>query len=221
MKKVFLKLSVAALALSMVSCGNQQKSSNEKTTQKEADNGSSAAKEKAFKFNQESTKIGWTAYKTTEKIGVSGNFQEISVDGLKESSQPLEVFENASFTIPVNTVFSGNQERDMRIKKFFFGKLAETTEIKGSVKSMDAKNNKAIIELGMNEISREVPFDIVVKDNHVALEGVLDVNAFNAQAAVEALNEECKELHAGSDGISKLWPDVKIEISTVLKEVSL
>ena len=45
----------------------------------------------------------------------------------------------------------------------------------------------------------------------------MDLENWKAQAALDALNVVCFDLHKGVDGISKTWSEVKIEISAVLK----
>ena len=51
----------------------------------------------------------------------------------------------------------------------------------------------------------------------VTIEAVMDLDNWQAQLAIEALNIVCKDLHSGDDGISKTWSEVKIEVATYLK----
>jgi len=41
---------------------------------------------------------------------------------------------------------------------------------------------------------------------------------FEGLDAIASLNEACSALHTSEDGESKLWPDVDIVVSTVLKK---
>ena len=65
-------------------------------------------------------------------------------------------------------------------------------------------------------MTNEVPVTVVVNGNEFALEGVIDLNLFNGQSAIDSLNYVCKDVHKGADGITKLWPDVAINVSTTL-----
>ncbi len=45
----------------------------------------------------------------------------------------------------------------------------------------------------------------------------LDVLLWNGEEALKTLNKECYELHTGTDGISKLWPDVDVVLKIPVK----
>ena len=42
----------------------------------------------------------------------------------------------------------------------------------------------------------------------------MDVNNWNAGKALASLNEVCKLLHTGADGISKTWSEVTLDITS-------
>jgi hypothetical protein len=42
------------------------------------------------------------------------------------------------------------------------------------------------------------------------VEGVINLEDFGAQAAVESINKACFDLHKGADGVSKTWSEVAI-----------
>ena len=69
----------------------------------------------------------------------------------------------------------------------------------------------------MNGISQVLPITFVISDQMVTLEALMDLDNWQAQTALEALNVVCKDLHTGPDGISKTWSEVKIEVATYLK----
>ena len=69
------------------------------------------------------------------------------------------------------------------------------------------------VALQMNDMTKPLDMEYhLVDDNYYVLKGILDLNHWDAQNAVKELNTICKDLHIGKDGISKLWPDVKIVI---------
>ena len=66
-------------------------------------------------------------------------------------------------------------------------------------------------------MTKEVPVKVVTEGNKFTLEGKIELGLFNGQTAIDSLNYVCKDVHKGADGITKLWPDVAIKVSTVMK----
>lgn len=215
MKTLFASLTVGT-ALFLISCNTETKSTDSKESTNKTKNEASSTN-CLYSFNPDSTNVSWTAFKTTEKIGVDGKFDEITITGTQEGDAIEEVFHGASFEIPIQSINTNNPDRDMKIRKFFFGKLAETEKLTGSLKSLNS-NGKGEIVIQMNDMERNVEMDYTLDGDRITLSTVIDVNEWNAQAGIEKLNEECYELHMAADGISKLWPDVKIQITSLLNK---
>ena len=106
------KISVYALSLMFVagiySCDStpaSQEQAQEKTEQ--------STEDKSGKFSYEAgdAEVGWTAYKFTEKVGVSGVFENIEITGTESAETPEGVFANAAFTIPINSINSNDEGR--------------------------------------------------------------------------------------------------------------
>ena len=76
-----------------------------------------------LKIITDSTKVNWTAFKTTEKIAVGGSFKSIELKDTKTGETPEEVLEGAAFSIPVSSLYTNNPDRDSKLLKFFFGTL--------------------------------------------------------------------------------------------------
>ncbi len=170
-----------------------------------------------YSYNHDSTSVKWTAYKFTEKAGVSGTFDTVRVTGTAaEQMDWTMVFSNAVFSIPVSSINSTVPDRDMKIKQHFFGTMSATTALEGRVVSLGM--DSAIVEIAMNGATVPVSMSVRNEANIVKLEGVIDLTTWNALKSVNALNKVCYDLHKGSDGVSKLWPEVKLEIRTVLTE---
>lgn len=182
---------------------------------KEKKEASAQAAKASYSFNSDSTSMKWTAYKFTERVGVSGSFDKITISGTKEAKTAFAVFENASFSIETKSVDSNNPDRDGKLVAFFFGKMKETSTITGSVESINADGSGSM-KIRMNKKEKSVPFQLSQNGNSVHMASEINLEAFLAQAAVESLNEVCKVLHTSADGISKLWPDVKLELRVVL-----
>lgn len=170
-----------------------------------------------YNYNQDSTSLKWIAYKFTEKVGVSGGFDELEVGGtLSGEMSLLNVFASATFNIPVASTNSLVPDRDMKIKEYFFGTMVDTDALTGRVININEEG--AQLEISMNGQTRSVDMDVTVNGTELKLEGVIQLADWDALASVEALNKICHDLHIGADGISKLWPEVKLEVRTVLTE---
>tara|TARA_Y100000782_G_scaffold109097_1_gene133500 strand:+ start:580 stop:1233 length:654 start_codon:yes stop_codon:yes gene_type:complete len=207
-------LSLAVIA--MVSCSNP--SSKEGEHSSETETKETTAETCTYAYDAASTTVSWTAFKTTEKVGVGGKFDEITIEGTQDAEDVAGVFSGATFTIPVSSVNTENPDRDEKIKTYFFGQLTNTENITGSLKSL-GEDGKGIVAIKFNDVEKDTELDYTVEGETVTLSGVIDVSEWQAEPGVEALNEQCYDLHKGADGVSKLWPDVKIEItSTVTKE---
>ena len=68
----------------------------------------------------------------------------------------------------------------------------------------------------MNNITRQIAADYTTENGILNIKGLVNLDNWNANSAVTALNTECGDLHKGSDGVSKLWSEVEIEISATL-----
>ena len=161
--------------------------------------------------------VQWTAFKTTDKVPVKGIFKEIKINKSNEASSPSAALEGLQFEIPVSSIFSKDSIRDAKLNKFFFAVLENSLHLKGSFKIEDNKNGK--LSLTMNGLTKDLPFDYEMSQDTIILNATMDLNNWQAQAALESLNEACFELHKGADGISKTWDEVLInaKIITVKK----
>ncbi|MEX1382679.1 MAG: hypothetical protein AB1Z17_04725, partial [Lutibacter sp.] len=96
-----------------------------------------------------------------------------------------------------------------------FGALKNTPLISGTIHVNN--ETSGTVDIVMNGITQALPITFIISDQMVTLEALMDLDNWQAQTAIESLNEVCKELHTGSDGISKTWSEVKIEVATYLK----
>ncbi len=62
----------------------------------------------------------------------------------------------------------------------------------------------------MNGLTKELPFDYEMSQDTILINAPMDLNNWQAQAALESLNQACWELHTGPDGVSKTWNEVLI-----------
>lgn len=207
MKNTFISLALCAV-LGLNSCGSDN-------LQKTKDNPSKTTVAKKVSYDPEATKIIWTAFKTTDKIGVTGQFPSFKVTGTVPAENIIDVFRNASITIDTKSVSTGNELRNNRIVESYFGIFVNTTEIKCKIVALNQSSGKIAVTL--NEITNNIPVKVTIKGNSIKLQGTLDVNLFDGQAATDSLNKVCEDVHKGADGVTKLWPDVEIMVKSTVK----
>ena len=173
-------------------------------------------KEKVYTVEPKTTTINWIAYKTTGKVPVKGQFTKLNIlEANLSAKTSLEALNNLKFSIPVSSLFTKDTIRDKKLKKFFFGTMVDTQNITGTI---HIKNETSgTVDIAMNGITQSLPITFVNSDQMVTLEAVMDLDNWQAQAALTALNKVCEALHTGEDGISKTWSEVKIEVATYLK----
>ncbi len=136
----------------------------------------------------------WTAYKTPEKIGVSGTFNTIELTGTKDSGKIEEDLKGAAFKIVTSTVNSKDPIRDGKLAESFFKLMAG--DITG--KFVDFKDGKATVEITMNGVTKQKEFAYTVTGETLSFNGTVDIIAdFSAEKAFNTLHELCKDLHAG------------------------
>ena len=204
--------------LFIASCGDSsgERSSEAQSTATE----STEEPLKVLAYDPDNTKIEWTAYKFTEKVGVSGTFPKFEINNTVDSENVSEIFENATFTILTESINSGDEGRDYKILEYFFGNMEATEEITGKVIEIHEDGN-ITFEMIMNGQSSKVAgmFRFDPSDNYLELSAELDVTSWDAGGPLGELNKICEELHKGEDGKSVLWPNVAIKLATSLSNI--
>ena len=203
--KIILSLNLLFLLL-ISSC----KSNSEKSKIKLSESSPSCF----YSYNEGTTKFSWEAYKTSEKVGVLGGFNEIKVTS-KKSDNPLSVIESISFEINTSSVETNNLERNGKILKYFFETI-NTPTIKGSIISLN-DDGTCKININMNFLSYDVIGKYTLEENRFSFTSTVDVSSWNAMSGIIALNNVCRDVHSGKDGVSKLWPQVRLSLTTKLK----
>lgn len=179
------------------------------------------SKEKCeYSFDPSATKVKFAAFKFTEKARVEGQFDSFQVIGNPTAFSMQDLARKVRFSVLVESINTGNPERDSKIKKFFFNEMKNTKELSGYFRNIKISKGLGTGELvlKMNQRERSIPITLTLNDVEVKLQGTLDVLDWNAQKSLEALNRECSALHTGQDGISKLWSEVEISLITQLKK---
>jgi hypothetical protein len=168
-----------------------------------------------YTYNGASTELTWTAFKFSEKTPVSGSFNELKVSGSETTNNPIQLLEKLNFSIPVSSINSQNPERDQKIQQSFFGSLENSSVLTGRVLSL--VGGKATLELQLNNLLNTIEGTYTLEKGVFTFNAVLELERFNATKGIQALNEVCKDLHIGADGVSKLWDVVELSFTTRLK----
>lgn len=206
MKKISILLFV--LTISLASCKNEKKNTKTEATTE------TVITEK-YVVKPEATSVTWTAYKTTEKKGVGGEFSVLKFEN-KAGSSAQEALNGLSFSIPISGLFTKDEGRDAKLKASFFGAMLDTEFIKGKINYI---NDVASASITMNGVTNDLPLEIsITDDRRVTMSGTMQLKDWNALGALESLNKVCFDLHKGADGVSKTWEDVAIEVSTFLRK---
>jgi len=192
MKKLII-LPIAILMVTAFSCKDAKKGFED--GKKDAEK---PMKEVANKFSlvNDSTKVSFTAYKTTEKKPVGGQFLEIDITNSEKGTSALDALNGTTFKIPVSSLFTndGTGTRDPKIIEFFFGAMKNTTLISGVFKVIDA--TKCSIDVTLNGQTANIPLEY----------------------EVASINDACKALHTGPDGVSKTWSEVAVQATVLLEK---
>ncbi|NPA45901.1 MAG: hypothetical protein GXO24_01665 [Chlorobi bacterium] len=228
MKKAVYMLLGLVFLWSYVSCENGSnkhvKSFPDKTETPDKNQASQKAgsEESGDLYVADSVIVRWTAYKTTAKVPVSGTFVKTGFKLHSSASTPLQLLEKAYAKLETASVFSGNEERDGKLRDYFFRKMIETANIE--VRTAEIVPSKSMVKMVVRMNNREVPvnFYVKIKENSLSGEGDIDmVKMFDAADALSALHGVCAQQHTGPDGISKTWPDVHLHFRVYYHKKSL
>lgn len=197
MKNLLYYTLFISYALFTVSCAKEKKETESSKTAH------------AYHIDADHSSVQWTAYKTTDKVPVKGTFKEIKILNSQEGNSPSAALQGLEFEIPVSSIFSKDTIRDGKLNKFFFAVMENTMSLKGAFKlDGDEKGNLA---LTMNGLTKDLPFAYEISKDTILISASMDLNNWQAQTALESLNQACLELHTGPDGVSKTWNEVSIQ----------
>lgn len=200
----FLKLTYLLLILLLImSCNNSENKKIESIENK------SIAKEYLYSIDTTGVSVAWTAYKFSNKVGVSGTFDTITLNKKNGDGSVENILNKLNVSISATSINSENPIRDFKINTYFF-KVFNTSAITGTI--LKAKDGEGIVDLNMNRVSKKVPFSYALKNDTIRLFTHLDLGYWKGEEALNVLNKECYELHKGADKVSKLWPDVDVVI---------
>ena len=205
-------VALSMIMISAVSCKDTKKETEVSTQEVETTaTENSAPAEGTYTVINDSTKVSFTAYKTTDKVAVGGMFKEIKLTETAEGKTPLEALNGTKFSIPVASLFTNEVTgtRDPKILKFFFGVLKNTTNIEGEFKV--AADKSCSIDVVFNGKTANIPMKYTNNgDTNASFDGVMNLENWDALGAVASINKACEALHTGKDGVSKTWSEVAV-----------
>tara|TARA_R110002049_G_scaffold329_17_gene1914 strand:+ start:9236 stop:9877 length:642 start_codon:yes stop_codon:yes gene_type:complete len=210
------KIAFACLSLLLItgiSCKDAKKGEDGPAVELEA-----ASSEK-FSLVKDSTKVSFTAYKTTEKLPVGGKFTKINITNTTEGNTAMEALNGTTFSIPVSSLFTNDATgtRDPKILEFFFGVMENTELISGVFKV--AGENNCYIKLTLNGKTENILLDHTMNgENSFSFSGVMNLENWDALNAVASINKACEALHTGKDGVSKTWSEVTVHADVLLQK---
>jgi len=208
MKKLIMVFVVVISATCFVSCKTEKKEKSKEATEIKKSTA-------AFVLSEAENKIEWTAYKTTDKVGVKGKFEKVNIISGGEGDTAKDAINNTEFSIPVSSIFTSDTSRDFKIRKFFFGIMDNTKLLSG--KFTLENDSIGYVDLTMNGVSKKLPFKYTLEGKQFSMTATMDVLNWNAQSSIDSLNVACKDLHKGLDGVSKTWSEVALNVSSTFK----
>jgi hypothetical protein len=208
-----------ALAGSLILTGCSEGSNSEKSGAGETELKSESVVR--YQVDPKAVSVKWTAFKFTDRAGVGGQMDSIMVSFGEPAATAVEVLRGVKVMLPAAGINSQNPDRDKKIIDNVFGGfdlpaiVARVANVNGNEVSGEAE-----VLVQMNNAEKAVMFTYSISGSEITLNGNLDFTDWNALSGVEALNKVCYDLHKGADGVSKLWPDVDVEVKAVLTTVA-
>ncbi len=213
MKRIYLIAFLFTMVL--FSCQNENKKTENKQQKQPKINS-----KLVWTFDSDASSIKWTGFKTTEKIGVHGEFKQFDFKGINRDVDLINTILQAQVKVNVFSIFSGEESRDKILIESLFQKMTNTDFIEARLMKIDRENHKADVVFNMNSHEKMVSMDMKVDEENgtIKLTGKIDLlKDFGADDALSIFHEKCKDKHTGKDGVSKTWSEVEIEANLKFK----
>lgn len=164
-----------------------------------------------YELNANASIVNWTGFKFTDKKGVKGQLKTLNITHKQAGTTIKEALENAAFSIPISSIFSNNNTRDVKLRMLFFGMMKNTELLSGKVTAVNDK--QIVVALKMNDEIHDLTFDYTIQNSNAYLTSTLDLATWNAMDALASIHKACELLHTGADGVSKTWQVVDLDIT--------
>jgi len=158
----------------------------------------------------------WTAYKTSDKAGVSGTFNTVKLSETKPGDTLTAALAGLSAEIEGASVESGNPARNTTLAQAFFSKFAAETRFGAKITgaSGDEKEGLIMVMLEMNGVSKPIQLKHDgLQEGTLTAKAVIDMLDYALQAPFDSLHSACEGLHTGKDGVAKTWTEVEVSLT--------
>lgn len=169
-----------------------------------------------YDLDKKSVTIGWTAFKTSEKLPVKGTFKNVTISGKTSANQLAKLVEGFKVSVDPQSLDTANPARNDTIIKFFFNKMAQG-EVSGHISRFSAEQKSFTLALAFNGQNREIAMTFTQTGEDISAQGSMNLLDFGASEALASLNKQCFDLHKGKDGVSKTWSDVALNFQAKVK----
>lgn len=169
-----------------------------------------------YEVNPDSVKVNWTAFKTTDRVDVTGSFKQMELSGPTRAESFAELLKGITVTINSNTVNLNDTLKEQNLISFFFEKLVGEN-FTGRITSVNESDRTLVLTLSLNGQIQDIPMSYTYENGKIEAKGRIDLLSFQAEEALRTLNEKCFDLHKGPDGVSKTWPDVDLLLQAEVK----
>jgi hypothetical protein len=174
---------------------------------------------KGWCLDPASVQVVWTAFKTTQKLAVNGQFTSVKVTAPRTGSGSLPRLLNAlKAEIKLEgagSLSTGNPGRDQTLFDHFFKYLKGPVQIQGRIKNAKGSEEGGALTLllTLNGKTKEVPMNWTrTAEGGLLVKGTLDVLDLGLKTGFDDLHKTCETLHTGPDGVSKTWSEVALQI---------
>ena len=145
--------------------------------------------------------IQWTSFKTLEKIGVSGDFFKYNLQTQKNLPSIIKALEASSVKLDLKDLDAKADIKTNNIQSYFVKHLFST---KVDAKIKKAYNTSLILEITMNGVKRDIPFNYKLVGNKLNAKGYFDAGDF-------VMDKVMHILATGVAGhMNKGWDDIPV-----------
>lgn len=154
--------------------------------------------------------VKWTGFKTEKKAPVSGTFKDISLS-IEKSDDLSDFLKSAKVEIASASFDSKNPFRDKNITSTLFS-LATSKTIKGTISRVDTAKEMLILNLTMNEVTKQVAMKYQMVNSSIVAKGTIEILDYDMESPFMAFAKKCAALHQ-----NKSFSDVNIEFTLPYK----
>ena len=201
-----IRLSILFLFF-LISCADSKR---EKVVPLIDENNVETIKEGSYSFDSNKAKIIWKGFKTTDRIQVTGQFEQFdSSRDMKQFDSLDGLIDGLDFSISTSSSASGDPVRDLNLKDYFFKLLTSNFRLTGSL----GYPNNNLIPVTFNTLlgSKTVELSYFFENSVVEIKGIIDIGIdLGGVMAYESIHQQCEQLHTGGDGVSKTWSEVEV-----------